>query len=192
MSVVVINPLDQIAARYGNKLAELGGPKTRTILARTLNAEGNKAKTRVTRELTKQTGLKRKVIVKAIQRKGASTGALEYGLKTKGGDIRAKHFGAREGKGGVTAKPRGQSTFYAQAFMKSGPKGRRRSSPKLHGHAFRNTEGRKWRGKMAVVRTGVFIPKEMVEGATRATWEATPPAIADQVGRQLAAVLRGF
>ena len=191
MVQIVIQPLDDVMRVYGDRLSKLSQGMQNRVLYRTLNAEGDKLKTRVIRTITKQTGLKRKVIVKAVKRRAAFAGRLEYRLTTHGGNIRVKFFGAREGKGGVTAKPRGQATFYSGAFTKSGRKGQRRMSPKLKGHAFRNVEGGKWRGKIKVVRSEVYIPEEMVTGDTKMTFEITAPQILAQVGKQLARVLSG-
>lgn len=192
MVQIVIRPLDDVMKVYGDRLAKLSTGQQNRVLYRTLNAEGDKLKTRVIRSLTKQTGLRRKVIVKAVRRKGAYAGDLSYVLTTRGGNIRVKYFGAREAGKGVRAKPKGRSTFYAGAFMRSGPKGHRRASPRLRGHAFRNVEGGKWRGRIKVVRSDVYIPKEMVIDETRMTFETTTPAILMQVGRQLARVMQGF
>lgn len=173
----------------GNAFAALGEKKTHDALRRALNHSGDKAKTQVIRALTTQTGLKRKVIVKAVKAFRANYGRLSYEMKTQGGDIRLKYFGAKEGGGGVTANPWGKQHFYAGVFIKSGRKPRR-ASKLLGGHAYRNVSGGKWGGTIEVARSGLFIPEEMVKGATESAFYASvdstlPERIAHEVYRLL-------
>lgn len=134
-----------------------------TALARAINHTGAKVRTRMIRSLTAQTGLKRKVIVKALQTKTAREGNLTYVIRSKGGNIRLKYFDARETRKGVTAAPWGKRRLYPGAFIKGGhfPN---RVALNLNGHVFeRSGKGRK---PIHMVRSGVFIPEEMVKGTT--------------------------
>ncbi|SEG71983.1 hypothetical protein SAMN04488144_1557 [Methylobacterium sp. 190mf] len=65
---------------------------------------------------------------------------------------------------------KGHRVAVAGGFTRSGAPGRRALSPKLGGHVFVNTEGRKWRGHLRKVKSGLYIPAEMTSGATLAAF----------------------
>lgn len=103
---------DGLIQRFANQLGVLGA-NAPIALSRALNHTGVKAKTQVIRNLTKQTGLKRSVIVKAVKVNRATAaaeqfgygGRLTYTLSTKGGDTSLKFFDPKVVKGGVSANP---------------------------------------------------------------------------------------
>lgn len=146
------------------------GAKGPIAIARALNHTGAKVRTQMIRALVPQTGLKRKTIVKALVRKGASASGLVYVIKSKGGNISLKYFAARETRAGVTAAPWGQRKLYPAAFLKGGrfPK---RVALALGGHAFARTGTP--RTPIKKVKSGLFIPTEMVIGATKDAFERT-------------------
>lgn len=183
---LVIRPLDEVLRRFHNRLGALGDEKAQLVLARALNREGKKIKTKVIRSLTKQTGLKRQVIVRAVRQKQALGSTLVYQLETKGGDIRLKYFRPRETKAGVIAYPWGSKHTYASKWMRAGQ--------------WPNRVGLKWGGEVKervgasrlpthTVHSGVFIPKEMVQGATAAAFQASTPNVAKAVEHELAYLL---
>jgi hypothetical protein len=171
--------------RLANMLAA-AGPKARDAIRRALNHSGMKARTQMIRALTAQTGLKRAVIVRALKVSRAvhggdmaspGSGGLTFAIRSAGGNIRLKFFGARETRAGVSAAPRGQRRTYPGAFIKGG-RFPRRVPLKLGGNVFRRIgPGRR---PIAQIRSGVFIPEEMVEGASRdaflGTVESSLPA----------------
>ena len=146
------------------------GKKGPIAIARAINHTGDKAKTQMVRALVPQTGLKRKTIVKALKRSGASAGALVYVIKSRGGNISLKYFGARETKKGVTAAPWGKRKIYPMAFVKGGH-APNRVALRMGGHVFARTG--KSRTPIVKVKSGVFIPAEMVKGATKEAFERT-------------------
>lgn len=169
---------DGLIERYGNQLGILGA-KAPIALARALNHTGAKARTQVIRALTAQTGLKRSTIVRAVKVQRAThaaeqfnySGRLSYTLTTTGGDISLKFFKPRETRKGVSASPRGRRQLFAGTFTHGGrfPK---RVGPALGGHVFRNIDPKHaWRGKVQMQDSGVFIPDEMLQGATAAAFE---------------------
>src|SRR5690606_16354854 len=94
---------DQNLKRYGGKIGELDRrfPK---VLPRIIDQVGNRAKTQVVRALTRQTGLPRKTIVRAVGTPNpARPGKLSYEMTTRGGNIRLKYVAPRETRSGVTA-----------------------------------------------------------------------------------------
>lgn len=168
---------DGLLGRFANQLAVLGA-NAPIALSRALNHTGAKARTQVIRNLTKQTGLKRSVIVKAVKVNRATAaaeqfgygGRLTYTLSTQGGDISLKFFDPKEVKGGVSAKPRGRRQMFAGTFTHGGrfPK---RVGPVMGGHVFKNIDpNHAWRGKAELQNSGVSIPDEMLQGATEAAF----------------------
>ncbi|MFN3891989.1 MAG: hypothetical protein ACK4MV_16460 [Beijerinckiaceae bacterium] len=151
------------------KLAQAFGvldAQAEAALARALRHTGAKAKTQVIRALTKQTGLRRATIVRAV--KEDKSGRLTYELATKGGNIRLKYFGAREVRAGVTAKPWGKRQLFPGVWIRGGiwPK---RVTLNMGGHAFRRTSNK--RLPIEGGRSGLYIPEEMIQGTTLDAFE---------------------
>lgn len=168
---IKISMADDVLRRYGNQLGAIGDAKARMALARAVNHTGAKAKTQVIRALTKQTGLKRGTIVKAVRQRQANPtggGDATYELVTRGGDISLKVFAARELRAGTKAKPWGRWQMFPGAFMRGGrfPK---RVPLSMGGHVFRRAGSS--RLPIALQKSGVYIPKEMLAGETAAAWE---------------------
>lgn len=179
--------------RFGNILRSLGEGQMKVAAARALNRTGDMARTQVIRSLTEQTGLKRKVIVRALKVKRAaqkgSMSDLAYEMTTRGGDISLKHFAPRETRRGVTARPFGQRKVFAGAFMKAGRFPDRVVVPRFAGHVFER-EGKE-RTPIFKLKSGVIIPAEMVKGATAAAFrrsvaENLPRRVEHELGRILA------
>jgi hypothetical protein len=149
------------------------------VLPRIVNQVGNRAKTQVIRNLTQQTGLPRKTIVKAIGNPSkARPGKLSYEMVTRGGNIRLKYLKPRETRPGVTAAPWGKRQLYRGTFMKGGAFPNRETVAKFDGHVYRrlNTSGT----KITQVRSGMFIPVEMTRGATAGAFERTAAPLLKQ------------
>jgi hypothetical protein len=146
--------------QFGNMLGALGheGPK---VINRALNRTGDMARTRLVRDLAKQTGLTQKTIRKAVKVKRASWQDLEYRLTSSGGNVSLKYFKARETRKGVTAFVRGERELFEGSFMRGGSFARGRVALNMGGHVFQRIGGRT---ELELLKSGVFIPVEMVEG----------------------------
>lgn len=160
---------DDHLKRFGKDIERLQRdfPK---VLPRIVNQVGDRAKTQVIRNLTKQTGLRRKTIVKAVGDPHRSHAArLSYEMVTRGGNIRLKYLAPRETRAGVTAKPWGKRQLFPGTFMKGGWFPNRKVVAKFDGHVYRrlNTSGT----RITQARSGMFIPTEMTTGATKAAFE---------------------
>lgn len=164
--------------RFGNMIGALGqdGPKA---VNRALNRTGDMARTQVVRALAKQTGLPQKTIRKAVKVKRSSWQSLEYTLSSSGGDVSLKYFKARETRKGVTAFVRGERELFAGSFIKGGSFARGRVALSMGGHVFQRIGGRT---ELERLKSGVFIPIEMVEGATAAAFEGV---VVDVLPRRL-------
>ncbi|MDP2358652.1 MAG: hypothetical protein Q8M31_21715 [Beijerinckiaceae bacterium] len=166
---VVISVRDQVMARFGNQLTALGAGKANLALRRAMNHTGAKAKTQVSRALTTQTGLPRKTIVRAVRVLNASVANLSFALETKGGDISLKYFKARETRQGVSAAPWNKRKVYPSTFTKGGRFPKRKALRKGKGHVF----ARAGAGRLPIKKqkSGLYIPREMVQGQTKDAWD---------------------
>lgn len=164
--------------QFDNLLGALGqeGPK---VISRALNRTGDMGRTQVVRALAKQTGLPQKTIRKAVKVKRASWSDLEYRLSATGGDISLKYFKARETRRGVTAFVRGERRLFEHSFIKGGSFARGRVALRMGGHVFQRIGSRT---ELERLKSGVFIPIEMVEGPTAAAFDAI---IAEMLPRRL-------
>ncbi|CDZ43083.1 Hypothetical protein NGAL_HAMBI1146_58560 [Neorhizobium galegae bv. officinalis] len=133
-------------------------------LPRLMNQVGDRARTKVVRALTSQTGLDRQVIRRAVDTQRAFTGKLAYDMRTKGGNIRLKYLKPAETAQGVVARPFGQKTLYPGSFMRGGVFPDRKPVSAFGGHVFHrlNRSG----SRITHSRSGVVIPAEMVRGIT--------------------------
>lgn len=181
MSVVRAQWADRNVKVFGKRLGELQ-KRFPLVLPRIVNQVGNRAKTQVIRNLTKQTGLPRATIVRAVgDPSRAHGGKLSYEMRTRGGNIRLKYLAPRETRAGVIARPWGKPQLYAGTFMKGGRFPNRKVVSKFDGHVFRrlNASG----SKITQVRSGMFIPVEMTTGQTRAAFERIAgPLLQERVG----------
>ena len=157
--------------RYADGIKRLNDefPK---VLPRIVNQVGRRARTRVIRNLTKQTGLHRRVIVRAVKNVDtAKPGKLLYSLKSKGGYVRLKYFSARETRRGVSATPFGKRRIFGGTFIMGGLFPYRHVKQwNLDGHVYRRI-GKASSRHVTQVRSEVRIPDEMIRGETREAFE---------------------
>lgn len=171
MAVLIAKWADGNINLFGSRVEQLH-KRFPLVLPRIVNQVGDRSKTQVIRALTKQTGLPRKTIVKAVGDPRRANGRqLSYEMVTRGGNIRLKYLAPRETRPGVTAIPWGKRTLFAGTFMKGGKFPNRKVVAKFDGHVFRrlNASGT----KITQVRSGMFIPVEMTRHATRDAFERT-------------------
>jgi hypothetical protein len=189
MARIVIQPLDQVMASYGKALARLSGAEAHKVMARAINYEGKKAFTVVKRALAKQTSIPRDLINAGTRFKPAGVAAgnaLEAAIIGTGRELPLSKFGARQFKAGVRAKVWGKLETFRGQFMGPRP-----------GVIAAKLKGRTWvrrsKARLPIKQTyGPSIPKELVKDQTAATFQAAVPSIVDRVGKEIAAVLRGF
>ena len=128
------------------------------------------ARTQVYRALTRQTGLKRQVIVRALKIRRPSYDDLRYEIRASGGDIALKYFSPRETRAGVSAAPFGKRTVFPHTFMKGG-RFPNRSGLVFQGHVVKRVGSDRF--PVVVQKSGVIIPNEMVTGETAAAFLRT-------------------
>ena len=173
--------------KLGN-LIGAAGKGAPAALARAINHTGDKAKTAMTRALTVQTGLQRKVIVKALRVNKATAGSLSYTIRSAGGDIGLKYFGARETRAGVSAAPWGKRQVYVGAFLKGGRFPNRVALSKTNGQVMLRTGS--GRTPIEKQKSGLFLPKEMVSGATALAFETIAERdLPDRLAHELARII---
>lgn len=169
MRILKVAWADRNLERFGRQVAYLHArfPK---VLPRIVNQVGDRAKTQVIRTLTKQTGLPRRTIVKAVGDPQRAHGSrLSYEMSTRGGNIRLKYLAPKETRAGVTAKPWGKRQLYPGTFMRGGKFPDRKVVERFDGHVYRrlNRSGT----RITQVRSGMEIPTEMTRRETRWAFE---------------------
>ena len=173
------------------KTFESAGKNAPAAIRRAVNRTGDMAKTQVKRVLVIQTGLKAKVIDKALKSTPASGGSLSYVIESRGGDVRVQYFGAKESGSGVVAHPWNSSRMYAGGFMKQGFTRRVAfTKPGMAGHVFKRSGA----GRLPIgqLKSGLYIPKEMVSGASKAAFESTVASVLPRrLDHELGAIFSG-
>lgn len=173
--------------RQFDNMIKAVGDQAPKALQRAVARAGDQAKTQVIRTLTKQTGLPRRTIVKAVKVTRPSWTNLAYTMTTEGGKVSVKYFSPRETKKGVVAKPFGSRTLFPLSFMKGG-KWPDRTGNIFAGHAFRRIGGK--RLPIEKTKTDVVIPDQMLQGATLQVFNKTvdkvlPKRVEHELGRLL-------
>lgn len=176
-------------ARLGNAW-QAAGKNAPVALAWGINAVGRKALTQMRRALVGQTGMKYGVFVRALKAKNASAGNLEFRITSRGGNVRLKFFSPKETRAGTTAAPWGKRTLYGGAFMKGGRFPNRVALRMGRGNVFKRV-GRS-RLPIRVERSGLYIPDEMITGASKASFDkVTSTDLEAAAVRALYAILSG-
>ena len=163
--------------RLGNLLGA-AGTKAPQALMHAVNHTGDKAKNAMIRSLAPQTGLKLKVFRKALKGSKAFSGGSggggrsEYVIKSKGGNVALRFFKPKESGDGVNASPWNRSQHYAKAFTKVGggfgKKKTRKRTSKFHGNVMHRACAGRY--PLKLMKSGLDIPDEMVQGASRASF----------------------
>jgi hypothetical protein len=185
-------PFDEIA----NKLAAVG-KNINPALARAVNHTGDKARTQVARTLAKQTGANYGAVRKALGTKLASPSTLVYRIIGTGGYMSLKEFGARQARSGVSAAPWGKRRLFPHTFIVGTLGGHvfvRKSKWDGHiGPSDRHVFIRKGKGKARIHKLwGPAIPKEMVKGQSRQTFETTVASeLPARVEHEISVILSG-
>src|SRR4051812_14678264 len=143
--------------------------KARTAYSRAINHSAKVAATATGRALSDQTGLPKRTGKKALNLKvdRSTPATLTYTIHTRGGDISLKYFKPRETRPGVSAAPWNSRRVYPSTFMRAGWWPRRVNKPGWNGQVFIRTGAGK---SFKVADSGLFIPIEVVQGASAAAW----------------------
>lgn len=168
--------------RFENMLGALGAEAPKAV-NRALARTGDMARTQVIKTLTVQTGLPQKTIRRSLKVSRPSKGFPMYVIHSAGGNISLKFFKRRETSDGVEAylgEARGKELFLGDTFFKGGLFPRRRVEIRsMGGHVFGRVGGRT---QLEKLKSGVFIPAEMVDGASALAFE---DAVAKNLPRRL-------
>jgi hypothetical protein len=172
--------------QFRTNMARLGdeGP---TIMAGMLNEGGSALRAKTVSAETRQTNLSHDTLERAQVATEAAPGRLSFVTTVEGGNVRLKYFGAKESGSGVTASPWGKATFYPGAFINSGFRGKRAPSPKLGGQVYRRAGAKNL--PIGQVRSGLFLPDELLKGATVQAFDSGAPMVLDGILTKLAAMI---
>jgi hypothetical protein len=178
---ITVKAGDSILSRYGNQLAAIGEGLANTVIARSLNHEGDKGRTQVKRVLVRQTGINYNMVEKGMATHKAHAGKLSYELLQRGSETNLGLFQARQGASGVSAAPWNVRRIF------------RGDNPSRGSFFLPGT-------RLVFIRTGkhsypiepLFGPnlaREIVKDESAHAWRSTLPSLANRVGHELARVL---
>jgi hypothetical protein len=142
------------------------GKSSGLVLTRAINHTGRKAVTEMRKVLLVQTGLKSATIRRAVT---SSSTPGQFVIRSRGGNIALKYFGARETRKGVSAAPWGARRIYPLTFIKGG-RFPNRVALNMGGHVFRRVGSS--RLPIEGGKSGLFIPTEMVSGQSATAFYA--------------------
>ena len=178
---------DRSLGAYAERLKRMGADG-RLVLSAALNAGGAAVRATTVAAETRQTGIDGKTVDRSQRALPSTPSSLSFAIRSQGGDIRLKYFGARESDAGVLAHPLGQAQVFAHTFMKGGRFPDRVTVTRLGGQVYRRVPGSG--RKMQVVKSGVALPAEMVRGRTAAAFqEGVATIVAGTVVSRLGAML---
>lgn len=186
---LVTQPLDGILKRYGDQLTGMGQGKARRVMGRAVNYEGARMFTQVKRSLRQQTSIPTAIIAKGTKTIKASTGgagAIEFTIVGTGKPLSLKLFTPRQFGPGTKATVWGHRQLFPHAFM--GPRPGQIASS-LGGNVFVRSGRRRLPIEMMF---GPGIANELVKDQAAQSFYTSLPRILDRVGKEIAAILRGF
>ena len=184
---IIVTFRDRSLADYADRLEKLSAGSGRAMLAQALNQAGHAMRQATVSAETAQTGLKLATIDRAQQEIVASPGRLAYTISSHGGNVREKFFGAQETGSGVTAHPWNRSQFTQGGFIKAGGFGGPRVDLPWGGEV----KKRKGSARLSIstVRSGLYIPTEMVKGQTASAYHAGAEVAVAAIVSRLGALL---
>lgn len=174
--------------RFHDAVKALGEGRARSAYARAINLAGRDAAKEVAPALTAQTGLPKRTAPKVLRRHvlRANAGRLAYQITAKGGDVRLKFFKARETRKGVTAAPWNKRTLYPSTFMRAGWWPKRVAKPSWNRQVFRRAGG-----GFENVKSGLFIPEELMKGQAASAWLRGGQTLQRHVAAEVRRVTKG-
>jgi hypothetical protein len=155
---------------------------------RALNKVGDKARTLVKRELSAQTGLSQKDVVKygAYRVVRANYGSLAYRIVSTGSEVPLRAFRAVQGPKGVRASPWGERQLFESAFIYAGRWNS--GKPVGGGHVYKRIGAE----SLPIEKLyGPSVPKEMVKGATLAAWQSVAAELPARVAHEVTQLTNG-
>lgn len=188
MDKIVIRPMDDLLTRFGNQLGAIGEGDARKVLARAVNRTAAMAKTRVVRELAKQSSIPVALVRKAVRITKAAhkgNGPIEAVIHSTGRPLSLIHFKPRQFTWGVRAKVKGEFKRYKGDFINAGRWNS--GNPAFGGHVMYREGKARFPVKRAL---GPAIPDEMIIGASAMAFAevvntALPRRVAHELGRIL-------
>lgn len=163
--------------RFHEAVRALGEPRARVAYSRAINRVGRTVGNEAGRALSDQTGLPKSTGRRAVTRRvdRANPAHLVYTIHGSGGNISLRYFKPRETRKGVTASPWNKRTLYPSTFMRAGFWPKRVVKPSWHRQVFRRLTASGYSHDRSVtkfekVKSGVFIPTELVRGQVAQAW----------------------
>lgn len=173
--------------RMAYALDSLTSSKRGLALSRALNRTGQRAATGVVRALARQTGLSQTKVraLGEVTRRRAAPHDLAFLIRSKGGHIPLRHFGAKQFGYGVRAKPWGRSQRFESAFIFAGTP--RSGQPVGGGNVFIRTTGSSYPIR---ILHGPAVPKEIVKDQSREAFEDASGTLPARLAHEIANITR--
>lgn len=181
--------------------------KARVAFSRAINRTGQTVGNEAGRALADQTGLPKRTGMKAVRRKvsRSTPASLSYVINGQGGNVSLKYFKPRETRKGVSAAPWNSRRLYPSTFMKAGWWPKRVVKPNWNGQVFKrsNSDGYSYDGlrsngakrsgtKFSKEKSGMFIPTEMVQGATAEAWRRGARRLQPRIEHEIRVMTKGI
>ncbi len=185
---IKIQLADDELKRFQNQVAALGEGKARVGMARATNRVTRMVRTRVIREIVKQSSIPRDIVARSVNMKlaaHAGQGPVYGVVFAKGDDLSLKHFRAKQFSFGVKAKIYGQFHRFPGTFIWAGTF--RSGQAVANGHVFQRSTSK---SLPIELQTGPAVPDELVRDQSLLAYEglvrtALPARVSHELGRML-------
>lgn len=180
MTALVSIKIDETQIAKLASLMAQAGPQTSRAIMRAVNWTGDRAYTQVMRQLGKQTGALRKVLVKRVVKKPAFPGQhIVYRIVARAPAMPLSDFAPHQTRKGITAAPWRKRRVFPHAF----------TNARLHGRIFVRTGSKRLPLRQL---WGPVIANDLVRGETQTTFYATVNArLLGRLDHELGAILTG-
>ena len=161
---------DDVARQFANQIGAIGQGRAKPALARAVNRVTTMARTRVIRAVAAQSSIPRKILTRAVKRRGAGhkgTSPIEGMIFARGGPISLKHFNPRQMSYGVRVRIGGKMKRLHGTFMGPRPGV---VAPSLRGQVWQRSTSARFPIEM---HYGPAIPDELIKGQSARAFEDT-------------------
>jgi hypothetical protein len=178
---IEIKPMDAVLAKVEAKLLALGENRARLVLARALNHEMMKTRTKVRRGLAKQSSIPAGLVAAGtkLRKASASTQGLAAAIVGTGKPLPLKIFKPKQGAAGTSAFVWGHRKMFKGAFMGPRPG---ILAPGLHGHVWH----RDGRSRLPIHKeVGPGIANELIKDLSLAAFKGGVNELAKRVSHEI-------
>lgn len=183
--------------KFADAVEAVGSSRARRTYVSALNHTGARVQTAVIRALAKQVGLPSGRLrelgrIKATRATASEGNDPSFRIKSSGAYLSLGEFRPSQFSYGVKANPWGRSQRFPSAFIFAG---HRRSGQRMpFGGVFQNSgrfNPKSGRNNLALPLYGPAVPKEIVQGESKAAFEARAQDLGARVAHELRRLTKG-